>query len=191
MNSVEKATQTQLANIEKRSGKTLAQLFELVRASGLSKHSEIRNMLKRELGLGFGDAAVLAGTALRALNPDIENQESISIEDLVAGFYFGPKSSLRVIHAKVMAEIEKFGKFEIAPKRTYLSLRRKRQFAMLGPGTNFRVDLGLNMKGVPSTDRLLELQPGGMCQYQVRLTNEKEVDPELIAWIKQAYDSAA
>ena len=191
MNSVEKATQTQLANIEKRSGKTLAQLFELVRASGLSKHSEIRNMLKRELGLGFGDAAVLAGTALRALNPDIENQESISIEDLVAGFYFGPKSSLRVIHAKVMAEIEKFGEFEIAPKKTYLSLRRKRQFAMLGPGTNFRVDLGLNMKGIPSTDRLLELPLGGMCQYQVRLTNEKEVDPELIAWIKQAYDSAA
>jgi len=90
-----------------------------------------------------------------------------------------------------MAEIEKFGEFEIASKKTYLSLRRKRQFAMLGPGTNSRVDLGLNMKGVSPTDRLLELEPGGMCQYQVRLTSEKEVDPELIAWIKQAYDSAA
>ena len=47
------------------------------------------------------------------------------------------------------------------------------------------------MKGVSSTDCLLELPPGGMCQYQVRLTNEKEVNPELIAWIKQAFDSAA
>ena len=191
MNSVEKATQTQLENIEKRSGKTLVQFFELVRASGLSKHSEIRDMFKRDLGLGFGDAAVLAGTALKALNPDAEKQETLSIEDLVAGFYSGPKSELRLIHSKVMAEIEKFGEFEIAPKKTYLSLRRKRQFAMLGPGTNSRVDLGLNMKGVPSTNRLLELPPGGMCQYQVRLTNEKEVDPELIAWVKQAYESAA
>ena len=45
MNIVDKATQTQLTNIEKRTGKTLAQLFELVRASGLGKFSEIREKL--------------------------------------------------------------------------------------------------------------------------------------------------
>ena len=31
---------------------------------------------------------------------------------------------------------------------------------------------------------------GGMCQYQVRVTDASEVDAELIAWIRRAYDGA-
>jgi hypothetical protein len=190
MNIVDKATQTQLANIEKRSGKTLAQLTDFIQNSGLTKHSEIRDKLISSFKLGYGDAAVLTGYALKALNPAKENHDSLSLKEIESGFYSGPKAPLRAIHDKIMAEIAKFGEFEIAPKKTYLSLRRKRQFAMVGPATNTRVDVGLNMKGEMATDRLIELPPGGMCQYQVRLTSEKEVDPELIAWIKKAYNSA-
>ena len=69
MNIVDQATQTQRSNIEKRTGKTLAQLFELVRASGLNKPGQVRDMRKNDLGLGFGDATVLASTALKALSP--------------------------------------------------------------------------------------------------------------------------
>ena len=191
MNIVDQATQTQLSNIEKRTGKTLAQLFVLVRDSGLKKPGQIRDMLKSDLGLGFGDATILASTALKAQNSDAEKPGNLSIDEIVTGFYSGPKYGLRPIHDRIIAEIKKLGEFEIAPKKTYLSLRRKRQFAMLGPATNSRVDLGLNMKGVPSTERLLEMPAGGMCQYQVRLSNEKDVDAELIAWVKQAYESAA
>ncbi|MCJ7518824.1 MAG: DUF5655 domain-containing protein [Anaerolineaceae bacterium] len=79
----------------------------------------------------------------------------------------------------------------MAPKKTYPSLRRKRQFATLGPAINSRVDLGLNMKGIPHADRLLEMSPGGMCQYRIRMTSENEVDAELVPWIRQAYDSAS
>ncbi len=32
--------------------------------------------------------------------------------------------------------------------------------------------------------------PGGMCQYRVKLTSAAEVDRELVAWIRQAYDAA-
>ena len=34
------------------------------------------------------------------------------------------------------------------------------------------------------------LPPGGMCQYKVKLSATHEVDAELIAWIRRAYDSA-
>ena len=43
---------------------------------------------------------------------------------------------------------------------------------------------------VPGTDRLLAQPPGGMCQYKVRLTSPDEVDDELVAWARRAYDSA-
>lgn len=89
-----------------------------------------------------------------------------------------------------MAAIRPFGEFEVVPKKGYVSLRRKKQFAMLGPGASTRVDVGLNMKGVPATERLAALPAGGMCQYNVRVTAVKDVDKELIAWIKQAYEAA-
>ena len=89
-----------------------------------------------------------------------------------------------------MAEVTKFGDFEIAPKKTYLSLRRKKQFAMVGPATNTRVEVGLNMKDVKPTSSLEALPPGGMCQYRVKLTSASEVDAELLRWIRQAYDAA-
>ncbi|HEY3415021.1 MAG TPA: DUF5655 domain-containing protein [Armatimonadota bacterium] len=89
-----------------------------------------------------------------------------------------------------MAEINGFGDFEIAPKKTYLALRRKKQFAMIGPATNTRVEVGLNMKGVPGTERLVEMPPGGMCSHLVKLTDPGQVDALLLAWIRKAYDSA-
>ncbi len=89
-----------------------------------------------------------------------------------------------------MAAIVQMGPFEIAPKKGYVSLRRKRQFAMIGPTTKTRVEVGLNMKGIQGTGRLTELPPGGMCQYKVNVTDVKEVEEELIAWIRLAYESA-
>ncbi len=90
-----------------------------------------------------------------------------------------------------MAAIASFGAFEVAPKKAYLSLRRKKQFAMVGPATNSCVEVGLNMKGVPGNARLLAQAPGGMCQYKVRLTETKDVDAELIRWIRLAFDQSA
>jgi predicted transport protein len=82
------------------------------------------------------------------------------------------------------------GKFETAPKKTYVSYRRKKQFAMIGPASNSRVDLGLNVTGLDPTDRLEQLPPGKMCQFLVKLTDQSQVDDELAGWIKAAYRSA-
>ena len=97
---------------------------------------------------------------------------------------------MRPIHDKLMAEINKFGEFEIAPKKTYISLRRKKQFAMIGPATKTQVEVGLNVKGLAPAQRLLEQPPNSMCNYKVRLSTVAEVDATLIAWIKQAFVSA-
>lgn len=190
MTDLAKAVATQLANIEKRSGKSLQELAEIVRASGLQKHGEIRDMLKRELGLGHGDANTLVHHVRKTGGAPAALEQGPPMDDIVAGLYTGPKEALRPIHDRLMAEIRTFGEFEIAPKKTYLSLRRKKQFAMIGPATNTRVEVGLNMKGVAGTERLLEQPAGGMCSHKVKLTSADEVDAELFAWIRQAFDGA-
>lgn len=190
MSDVAKALATQLANIEKRSGKSLRELTNIIHSSGLLKHGEIRDMLKRDLGLGHGDANTLTHHALKAKGqPDTKEKDDSTADD-VSGLYSGAKAALRPIHEKLMSEIKRFGEFEIAPKKTYLSLRRKKQFAMIGPATNTRVEVGLNMKGLAATERLVEMPANSMCNYKVKLTSEAEVDATLIAWIKRAFDDA-
>ena len=61
---------------------------------------------------------------------------------------------------------------------------------MVGPGTKGRLEIGLNMKNIPATERLVELPAGGMCQYKVWLTEATEIDQELLDWLKIAYESA-
>ena len=61
---------------------------------------------------------------------------------------------------------------------------------MIGPATNTRVEIGLNMKGITATDRLVANPPGGMCQYTVRITEVSEVNEELMGWVRLAYESA-
>lgn len=185
MDIVDKAAATQLKNIETRTGKTLAQLSAIVEKSGLSKHGQVRDMLKKDLGMGHGDANLVATLYFRSKEP-----VAAAAGDPLDEIYAGPKAALRPVHDRLMAAIGRFGEFEVAPKKGYVSLRRKKQFAMIGPGTKTRVDVGINMKGVPATSRLVELPPGGMCQYRVSLSDAKEVDAELVGWIRQAYDAA-
>src|SRR5687768_16250750 len=98
---MDKALQTQLTNIEKRTGKTLAQLADLVSNSGLTKHGEIRDMLKRDLGMGHGDANTLVHHVLQSHGAAAAEGKG---EDAVLDeIYSGPKAALRPIHEKVMA----------------------------------------------------------------------------------------
>ena len=190
MSVVDKAIETQLKNIQAKTGKTLDQLGVMLRASGLAKHGELRDFAKRELGLGHGDANTLVHTVLKSDGASAAAASGASPDGVLAEIYSGPKAALRPIHDAFMAGIAGFGEFEIAPKKGYVSLRRKKQFAMIGPGTKTRVDIGINMKGVKGTGRLVELPPGGMCQYKVAVSDAKEIDKELLGWVRQAFDAA-
>ena len=147
-------------------------------------------MLKEELGMGHGDANTLTQYVMnrekfeRALRSDIS--ESEALDDI----YTGAKADLRPIHEKLLEEINKFGEFEIAPKKTYISLRRNKQFAMIGPATNTQVEIGLNIEDLNDNSRLKMQKPGSMCQYTTRISSLDEVDEQLVGWLGAAYKSA-
>jgi hypothetical protein len=188
MSSLDKAVQTQIDNIQKKTGKSLDELAAIVRKSGLTKHGEIRDMLKSTLGLGHGDANTLVHVVLKS--DGTRAAEGKSADSVLDEIYTGAKAGFRPIHEKLMKEINKFGEFEIAPKKGYVSLRRRKQFAMIGPKTNTRFEVGINAKDFKKNPRLLEQPKGSMCNYIVNLTNPKEVDAELVSWLKSAFEQA-
>ena len=190
MSTLDQARETQLKNIQTKTGKSLAELTALIQGSGLTKHGEIRDMLMRELGLGYGDATMLVHFALQSDGQSAAEAKGASTDDVLDEIYSGAKADLRPIHDRLMEAISQFGELEVVPKKGYVSLRRKRQFAMIGPATKTRVEVGINSKTLEATDRLIGIPPGGMCQFKVNLTGASQVDDELIAWIKQGYDSA-
>ena len=190
MNTLDKAIENQLNNIQKKSGKSLEELRAFVHGTGLTKHGEIRSAIMRDLGLSYGDANSLVHYALQSDGARTAQAAGASIGSVTDDLYSGPKAGLRPIHDRLITEIEGFGPFDIVPKKGYLSLRRKKQFAMIGPANKTQVEIGLNMKDVPASGRLAEMRPGDMCQYKVKLADAKEVDHEITGWLRHAYDSA-
>ena len=151
----------------------------LLASSGLSKHGEMVKLLKGEHGVTHGFANLIVHQFRSA------GQEEV---DLVAAQYEG-KEQLRPIYDALLERVTALGSdVEVAPKKSYVSLRRKKQFAQIQPSTKTRVDVGLNLKGQAPTDRLKPTS--GMCTHKVGLTGTDQIDAQLMSWIEAAYAAA-
>ncbi len=102
------------------------------------------------------------------------------------------KAHLRPIYESVIKQVRALGKdAEIAPKKSYVSLRRQKQFGLVQVSTKTRVDLGLNLPGVRAEGRLEDAGSfNGMVSHRVRLADPGDVDEEVVAWIRAAYEGA-
>lgn len=186
MSSVDQAIETQITNIEKKTGQDRQSLIAAILGQELPKHNDMVAYAKQRFGLGYGDANTLVHLARRSVQPLPEQVEA----DPLDAIYVGAKAHLRPIHEALQVKIDSFGPHEISPKKGYVSLRRKKQFAMLGPKTNSTIELGLNLKEDIQHPLVKTLPAGGMCPYGARLGNIEEIDDMLIALIRRAYDAA-
>lgn len=185
-NTVSEQLQTMIANMPEKTGKSLEDWYQIIDAAGPEKHGEIMKLLKGEHGVTHGFANTISSLyRQRDSAPPAE-------EDLVSAQYEGAKAHMRPVYETVLQAVKGFGSdVEVAPKKTYVSLRRKKQFAIVQASTKDRVDLGLNLKDVEPTERL---EGGnvfsGMCSHRVRLSAPQDVDEQVQGWLRQAYDSA-
>lgn len=111
---------------------------------------------------------------------------------LVDAQYAGAKEGLRPIYDALMKHVAKLGEdVAVAPKKSYVSLRRSKQFGLIQPSTKTRVDVGLNLKGKAPGGRLEASGSfNSMVTHRVRLESPKDVDRELVGWLKEAYDAS-
>jgi predicted transport protein len=173
-------------NLEEKTGKKLEEWAKIANSSGFEKHGEILNFLKKEYGIGHGYANFIVHTARQSHAGAAEDPN-----DLVIAQYKG-KEQLTGWYDKLIAAIRKFGPdVEVSPKKAYVSLRRKKQFAIIQPSVKTRLDVGLNLKGVEPAGNLEAAGSWNtMCTHRVRIEDEKQVNKELVNWIKQAYEQA-
>jgi len=180
--SVDYALRSQLRNIEATYGRSIDEWVALIRASGLERHGQIVAWLKTEYGLAHGAANRVALVALAPSEPPPD--------DPVDALYAGRPAEVRAIHDRIWAVVSGLGDVEVAPKKGYLSLRRRTQFGMLKPAAH-HVDLGLILPSEPVTDRLESATTfNALFTHRVRVRSEADVDDALAAWLRAAYDRA-
>lgn len=180
---MEKALQTMIDNMPEKTGKSLNEWKTILKEKSYAKHSEGVNFLKKEHGVTHGFANTIV---------TLSKEENNSPTDLVDQQYKG-KENLSPIYEAILNAVKTFGNdVVITPKKTTVSLIRKKQFALIKPATKTRIDLGIKIKDKPTTDRLQNSGPfGTMCTHRVQLTEVSQVDSELIDWLKVAYEKAS
>ena len=182
---VDDALQTMIANVEKNTGKPLAYWIDVVLGSGHEKHGARVKFLKTEHGFTHGFANMIAHQAKAAA------EGTVSKDDLVTTQY-AKKQDLVPIYEALIAAVKGFGDgLEISPKKAYVSLRRKKQFALIQPSTKTRLDLGLNLKGKAPEGRLEASGSfNAMCSHRIRLSATEDVDADVLAWLQEAWEAA-
>ncbi|MBT33247.1 MAG: phosphoribosylformylglycinamidine synthase [Thalassobius sp.] len=178
--------ETMIANLEKNTGKSLAEWIEIVQAKQFSKHGEILKFLKTEHQFTHGFANMVALKARKA-----DAGSATNTDDLITAQY-KDKELLKEIYDVLIQAVSGFGDdVEIAPKKAYVSLRRKKQFAMLQPATKSRFEISLNLKEQAEQGMLEAItKANAMCSHVIKIASKGEVNEEVISWLRVAYEKA-
>jgi predicted transport protein len=184
--ALDQAYENQLKNIETATGKSIAEWIAVIKASGLEKHGELVAMLKTNYGMGHGNANMLVHTAKQS-HAGAEANET----DWIAEQYQG-KENLKAWYDVVMEKVQALGTdVELSPKKAYMSLRRKKQFAIIQPSTKTRLDIGLNIKGMaPEANLEAAGSWNAMCTHRIKVEDAAALNEQLFGWIKKAYEQA-
>jgi len=178
MPSPEDGVQSQLRNIETAYGRSIDELVADVAASGLTKHTEVVAMLKERYGMAHGAA----------------HRVSLVARDRLTG----PQSSVPAAPAPVLAAYEAVlgtiaalgDDVERLPRKGYVSLRRRKQFAMVQPGAKW-VNLGLILPGVEPGGRLESAAKwNALFTHRVRIVSVADIDDKIREWLREAYLAA-
>jgi len=158
------------------------------------KESDVETDLTRDVGWGYLNQ--LGWAPVRQISLD----DTWSVlrfkpanEDVkkVDAQYPDAKAKLRPIYDRLAELAISFGSdVTLTVRKSYVAFSRENQFALIQPSTKNRVDLGLKLKGKPTTSRFKAAKNfgSGSITHKVGLTSRKDIDDELITWMLEAYN---
>ena len=184
--------QKAIEELAAKTGKTLDEWVKLIKKSGPKTEDERREWLKTKHGLGTNYAKWLAERADGKGEDGDPDAYLRAAEVYVEAMFAGPKQSLRLIYDALLSLGLGLGKdVKACPCQTIVPLYRKHVFAQIKPATQTRIDLGLSLKDLRASGRLIDT--GGFAKrdritHRIAITSLKDIDDEVRRWLRAAYE---
>jgi len=180
--------QAYLDNIKAKTGKTPEDFKKLAAKKGLLepgvKAGETVTWLKEDFGLGHGHAMAIYAVLTFP-------KQKVTPEEAIAKHFIGGKAEWREPFDGLIKKLKKLrDDVSVATTSSYLSILRGGKKIAVVQVTKDRMDIGIKLKSAKATKRF---EPSGawnaMVTHRVRITDPKQIDAEVLAWLKQAYDA--
>jgi predicted transport protein len=172
-----------------RTGRSREDWLALVAESGVDPldQNAVRRWLRDVHGVKQNSQWAIADAAARGagwVRP--------TVEEYVDAQYTGKKAALRPVFEAVREAALALGDDVVLEGRgTYVPFVRRRQFAAVAAATATRVDLGLRLPDPPASGRLQRATAPGSATHRVELSTVADVDDEVRALLRAAYDQNA
>jgi predicted transport protein len=176
------------ASVEERTGRTLEEWVALVAASGVDPldQNAVRRWLRDVHGVRQNTQWAIADqVAVRAgwVRPTVEQYADLQ--------YAGRRAGLRPVFEAVRDAALALGDdVRMEGRSTYVPFTRGRQFAAVAAATATRVDLGLRLPAPPDSPLLQPAKAPGQATHKVSLTSVSDVDDQVRALLRAAYEQA-
>jgi hypothetical protein len=168
--------------LEKQTGAGVAPWNERIKKGRFEDETSLRAWLAKQGVKGYAQDLLVME---RFGYPDFF---TASGQELIDGQY-ADRPNLRPIFDAIVRAVEGFGDVAIHARKTYVSLvSPRRTFARVVPTTRNRVDLGLRLEGLKPRGRLQRSKIHETMQVQVGLTSPDQVDSQVLAWLRRAYE---
>jgi hypothetical protein len=174
------------ATIESNTGRSFPAWVELARGMGIGTHKALTDALKAAHPLNHNEAQWVAWGLL---DPDRLTAYDRP-DDLVEELYSGKRAALRPLYEALMEAGRALGpEVREVVCKTYTSLARGTQFAIVVPRNQSSVDLELVLPEGAAGGRLEPIRSSNpKFRHRIRLRVGDEVDGEVRAALRAAWD---
>jgi Domain of unknown function (DUF5655) len=101
----------------------------------------------------------------------------------------GKDPSVTVMYEKLIQELQKFGTLKIEPKKTSIHLGNRFGFAGVYTRKDYiNLEVHLSHKLISKRISKVEQASANRFHHTIKLNSGKDIDKELLGWLKEAYD---
>jgi hypothetical protein len=173
-----------IAEAKQRTGRTVEEWMNLIKASGTAKHAEIRTWLKAEHKLDHMQATFLTFIFENGGKPAFE------AGDLRDTLFAGREKARELTDALEASLTEAYPSIEFVPKKTYVSINGEKVMGCATPikdGLRFGLDLGdMPFEGRVQKAKSLGAMPN--VTHMIELRDPGEIDAEVLRLTGVAFE---
>ena len=101
----------------------------------------------------------------------------------------GKEPVVSKMYGKLIKELQKFGPLKIEPKKTSIHLGNRFGFAGVYTRKDYiNLEVHLNRRLTSARVSKVEQASTNRFHHTIKLTTEKDIDKELLSWLKEAYE---